>query len=263
VSVVSDERRARLSSLFEVIYASSPRGSGALHFGDEELGGIVLFDMGRVCWAAVRGAGRRLTDLVCDVAGVSRQLVQDTYAECRASGARVGEVLVERKVVSAEQLRALLLQQTAESLVTLADTDDDPTWIPHRAGGYQPRFTFSVPEVVASATSYALGVDPVVARSELSEIVEGYGVGAAFDLVNEPLPFAVSAQVDDYEELRALGQWISHVVRRWPHDTPRFAIAETGAGGVAAWYAHGITFGAQFSKSAGLARLLAHLMRRA
>ncbi|HEX3764589.1 MAG TPA: hypothetical protein VHW23_38100, partial [Kofleriaceae bacterium] len=62
---MSATRRDRLASLFAVIHAGAHEGSGALQFGDPPRGGAVLFDAGRVCWAAIPGAGRRLFDLVC------------------------------------------------------------------------------------------------------------------------------------------------------------------------------------------------------
>lgn len=256
------DRRQRLSALFELICRSSPRGSGALHFGGDRLGGAVLFDVGRVCWAAVPGAGRRLTDLVSSAARVPRATIEDAYAACRASGARVGEVLVARNVVSAEQLRALLLVQTAETLVTLADGGAEPVWVPHRSGGYQPRFTFPVAEVVAAAAATGLALDPTAARAELARVVDGWGVGAAFDVAGHPLPFAVGGEADDYELLCGLGEWAAHALRGWRAEAaPRFALADLGGGGVVAWRAHEAVLGAQFATPSGLARVLAHLAR--
>src|SRR5215468_11858712 len=107
------KRRNRLCSLFEVIDASFPEGAGALQFGDGPHGGVVLFDAGRVCWAAIPGAGRRLIDLVSAHASVSRPRVEAAYAECRARGAGFGELLVERKLIEPDELRELLLLHTS------------------------------------------------------------------------------------------------------------------------------------------------------
>jgi hypothetical protein len=264
VSVVTT-RRDRLHTLFEVINASSPEGSGALHFGDGPSGGIVLFDSGRVCWAAVPGAGRRLTDLVCAHAAISRRQIESEYQECRRRGIPIGEYLVDRKVLDAEQLRALLLRQTSETLVTLAEGDTEPVWVPHRGAGYQPRFTFTLPEIAASTTAAGLAIDGTAARNELSAIIDRNGIGAAFDVdvEGEPLPFAVEGDIEDYHLVIALGGWVSDAVSRWPSESfPGFIVANTGHGGLVAWIAAGCLFGARFRSSSGLTRALAYLMRR-
>lgn len=257
-------RRDRLCSLFEVIHTSSPGGAGALHFGDGPLGGVVLFDAGRVCWAAVPGTGRRLTDLVCEHGAISRREIESTYAECRERGIPLGETLVERKVVDAGQLRALLLRQTSETLVMLAECDAAPVWIPHRGVGYQPRFTFTLPEIAASTTAAGLAIDVTAARQELAAtVVDGFGV--AFDVHDDgrALPFAVIGDAESYDQVRALGDWVIEVWARWPSEAgPGFLVASTGAGGLVAWRAAGCLFGARADSSSGLVRALAHLMRR-
>lgn len=248
-----------------MIHASSPEGSGALHFGDGPEAGVVLFDAGRVCWAAVPGAGRRLTDLVCSHAAISRRQIESEYEECRRRGIPLGEYLVERKLVDADQLRALLLRQTSETLVTLAEQDTEPVWVPHRGAGYQPRFTFTLPEIAASTTAAGLAIDISAARDELAAVVADDGIGAAFDVdvEGEPLPFVVEGDIEDYHLLLALGSWVTDVVSRWPSESfPQFIACNTGAGGAVAWFAAGCLFGARFRSSSGLARVLAHLMRR-
>jgi hypothetical protein len=262
---VTATRRDRLCSLFDVINASSPEGAGALHFGDGPRGGVVLFDGGRVCWAAVPGAGRRLTDLVCAQASVSRRDIESAYSECRQRGLPLGELLVERKLLDAGALRALLLRQTSENLVAIADRDAEPIWVPHRGAGYQPRFTFTLPEVAASTTAAGLAIDVAGPGAELDAIVAGHGMGAAFDvdIDGRPLPFAVTGDVETYGEVRALGDWVTVVASSWPSDSyPDFIVANTGRGGLVAWAAAGCLFGARFRSSSGLVRALAQLMRR-
>lgn len=260
---VGNERRERLWSLVEVIRASAPEGSGALHFGGAPLGGAVLFDVGRVCWAAAPGAGRRLTDLVCTDGGVSKQAIDETYAECRQRGTPFGELLVDRKLITPERLRELLLRQTSETLVALSDLDEDPVWIPHRGGGYQARFTFTIPEVVASVTATGLRLDPVKARAELERLVDPSGVAAAFDLGGHPLPFAIGAGVEDYEVLHGLGGWVASTLASWPsRKETQFVVADAGGQGLVAWRAGAVTFGASFQGAQGVARVLTHLMRR-
>jgi hypothetical protein len=262
--VVTAPRRDRLVSLFAVIHASAHEGSGALHFGDGPRGGVVLFDAGRVCWAAIPGAGRRLFDLVCAHAEVSRPEVQSAYAECRARGVAFGELLVERKLVAAAELRDLLLRQTSENLVLLAERDAEPVWVAHRGAGYQPRFAFTLPEIAASTTAAGLAIDVTAARGELAAVIGGDGAGAAFDVDvgGRPLAFAVRGELD-YDEIHALGAWVIEVASRWPSDSfPGFIVASMGAGGLVAWATGGCLFGARFDSAPGLIRALAHLKRR-
>jgi hypothetical protein len=264
LAAVSDSRRDRLASLFAVIHASTHEGSGALQFGDPPRGGAVLFDAGRVCWAAIPGAGRRLFDLVCSYAEASRREIESAYAECRARGVPFGEILVERKLVNAGELRDLLLRHTSENLVTLAERDAEPVWVPHRGGGYHPRFTFTLPEIAASTTAAGLAIDVTAAQDELVAVVGGDGAGAAFDVDIEgrALAFAVRGELD-YDDVRGLGVWVTMVASRWPSDSfPGFIVASMGAGGLVAWATGGCLFGARFDSSSGLVRALAHLKRR-
>jgi hypothetical protein len=186
------------------------------------------------------------------------------YAECRARGVPFGEILVERKLVDAADLRNLLLRQTSETLVTLAERDAEPVWVPHRAGGYQPRFSFTLPELAASTTAAGLAIDVTGARAKLAAVVGGDGVGAAFDVDIDggPLAFAVRGELD-YDDLDALGVWVTLVASRWPSDSfPGFIVASMGAGGLVAWVTGGWLFGARFDSSSGLVRALAYLKRR-
>ncbi len=264
LAAVTATRRDRLVALFAVIRASAHEGSGALQFGDGPRDGAVLFDAGRVCWAAIPGAGRRLLDLVCAHAGAPRPQIESAYAECRARGVSFGELLVERKLVDAGELRDLLLRQTSETLVALAERDAEPVWVPHRGGGYQPLFTFTLPEIAASTTAAGLAIDVTAAQGELAVVVGGDGAGAAFDvdIDGRPLAFAVRGELD-YDQIGALGVWVTEVASRWPSDLfPGFIVASMGAGGLIAWTAGGWLFGARFDSPSGLVRALAHLKRR-
>jgi hypothetical protein len=261
---VAVARRHRLASLFDVIDASAPEGTGALHIGDGPNGGAVLLDDGRVCWAAAPGAGRRLVDLICQHAAVSRREVAIAYAECLRRGAPFGELLVERKLVAPGALRALLLRHTSETLVGLAEQDGEAVWIPHRGAGYRPRYRFTLPEIAASTTAAGLAIEVDVACDELAAVITGEAAGAAFDVDSDdgPLAFAVRGDAS-YDEIRALGDWVTSVASRWPSEAfPGFIVASVGAGGLVAWATGGCLFGARFDTASGLVRALAHLKRR-
>jgi hypothetical protein len=267
-NLAPDDQRARLCALFEMIGASSPEGSGALHFGGAPLGSCVLFDLGRVCWAAVPGIGRKLITSVGSLAGVPVGEVMAMCEESRRSGLPVSRALVERRLISPEALRELLRRQIAETLIQLSDEPDAPVWVAHRGRGYQAQFTFSVLEIVATAASTWLALDPEPARAELTALVEGFGVGAAFDIdsshersIGEPIVIASTS--DEYELVRALGNWVATVSTSWSSisEFTYFAV-NTEAGSAVAWKARGLTFGARFPQQTGCARIIASLTRR-
>lgn len=265
LAAVTATRRDRLVSLFAVIDASASEGTGALHFGERPDAGVVLFDAGQVCWAATPGAGRRLFDLVCQHAAVPRFEIDAAYAECRTRGLPFGELLVQRGLVGHDELRRLLLRQTSEALVRLAEHDAEPIWVAHRAGGYQPRFTFTLPEIAASTTAAGLAIECSGATAELQTVVGDGGAGAAFDIDlvdGRPMAFAVRGAID-YAEIGALGAWVTDVASRWPSESfPGFIVASTRTGGLAAWVHDGCLFGARFDSLPGLVRALAQLKRR-
>src|SRR5262249_6920898 len=156
------------------------------------------------------------------------------------------ELLVRRKLVDAAELRELLLRHTSETLVMLAERDAEPVWVPHRGVGYQPRFTFTVPAIAASTTAVGLALEADAARCQLAAGVPGNGAGAAFDVDVDgtPLAFAVRGEIE-YDEIRALGCWVTEVASRWPSDSfPGFIVASTGTGGLVAWATGGYLFGA-------------------
>lgn len=127
-----------------------PDAVGTLVFArtGEKPAGAIFIEAGRVCWALAHGLARRLTDLLLAGAGgaLDRPVIEALYRECRITQRPIGEVLVERGLVTAEALRAAHLSHTCESILALTGAHA-LTWLPRRSGGYSPRFTFGTGEL--------------------------------------------------------------------------------------------------------------------
>lgn len=161
-----------------------PDSNGALAYGDEpNVLGVVLLEGGRVCWAAAHGLRRRLTDLLRERCAPELTLheVELVVQRCKQYGRPVGEALVADGRITADALRAAVLQHTVESLATPASWQAAPRWVPHRARGYQSAFTFKPAELLTYAASAAAGrADLDAAQQRLSQLLV-VPCAAAFD----------------------------------------------------------------------------------
>jgi hypothetical protein len=143
-----------LSSTLQLLshVESLPHGAtGALSFGDD---GVILIEKKRVCWALASDMKRRLTDLLCQQQEppLPRALLDELFRRCKSESKPLGEALVAGGYLSEPQLRAALLRHTCEAIVRLAQSNTTtPTHFePHTKDGYDPRFVFSTPELLAS-----------------------------------------------------------------------------------------------------------------
>lgn len=123
-------------------------GEIAVRGTNEPLGSIFV-DQGRICWAAARGLARRLSELLAKRAGLAPAAMEAHFLDCKMQRTPLGEHLVGRGVLSAEELREALLTHTVESLVVLARSDARSTWTPRAGTTYNPRFTFGTAELLA------------------------------------------------------------------------------------------------------------------
>ncbi|MEO7731533.1 MAG: DUF4388 domain-containing protein, partial [Kofleriaceae bacterium] len=148
---------ADLVELLAAVEDCSPHESGAFLVdgdGDGTVRGSVFVETGRVCWAAAPGRSGRLRDLLHrhSARPVDDVELDDAFAACRQAQRPLGELLVERGLVSDEGLRAALKQHTVESLIAQCDGLPRPvTWVRHRRRGYHARFTFAPVELLAAA----------------------------------------------------------------------------------------------------------------
>lgn len=182
--------------------------------------GSVFVEHGRVCWAAARGLAPRLTKLLIESAktegdptNVTAASMEEHYRVCKAEGVPLGELLVSRGIVSAERLRAALIQHTAESLDLLCHPDASATWHA-RQGGYSARFTFQTAELLARCCSHkhrhALREDATDVLSLFSEAEPGEwgGVFLRDPSYASPVPIALRGSLPDKStSLVRVGKW--------------------------------------------------------
>ena len=163
--------------------------AGELLVRADDVSGVVFVERGRICWAAARGLARRLTELLLARApGIDAANLEELFRQCHASGAPLGETLVDRAIVSAENLRSALLVHTAESLTALCRNPSRMAWRARTGPGYSPRFTFTTTELLAES----LGGDTMLREtfitgewgarfvrggSAMPELVATHGVG--------------------------------------------------------------------------------------
>lgn len=118
--------------------------------------GTVLLEERRVCWAASRGMGRRLTDLLVERSRetVTRPELEQAFVDCRKTGVPLGEELVRRGVLDPVGLSWALARHSAEALHALASNREGGwRWLPHQRRTYDPRFTFSMSELLVEVGS--------------------------------------------------------------------------------------------------------------
>jgi hypothetical protein len=180
--------------------------AGELLVHADDASGVVFVERGRICWAAARGLARRLTELLLDRApGIDAANLEDVFRDCHARSVPLGETLVERGIVSADDLRSALLVHTAESLTALCRRESRMAWHARSGPGYSPRFTFTTTELLAES----LGT--LANRQMLREIFGGTGEwGASFVRGGAALPELVAVQgalPETVASVLGVGKW--------------------------------------------------------
>ena len=185
------------------------RAAGELLVHADDASGVVFVERGRICWAAARGLARRLTELLLDRApGIDAANLEELFRYCHARSAPLGETLVERGIVSAEDLRSALFVHTAESLTALCRRESRMAWHARKGPGYSPRFTFTTTELLAESL---VGTAGSVSTQMLREIFTSTGEwGASFVRGGAALPELVAmhgALPETVASIRGLGKW--------------------------------------------------------
>jgi hypothetical protein len=274
---------ARLRAAMKVVESLPPDASGALLVGPvRQPVGTILVEANRVCWAAAAGMSRRLRDLLRSRCGalISEAMLDALYARCRLERQPLGEALVASGLVSSDDMRATIKQHTAESLVALdaallRTVRDEAvewplTWIAHAGRGYNPRYTFSVAEVLIAAG--ALSVDETTAElvTDHLQALAGTSMAAiAFcndgDVAGGPVLVAAAMTVAmPVQELIELATWADAALAASAGFSPEVAhaCARTADGGAVAWRYERQPCAAICTDGAALQRLTASLGNR-
>ncbi|MDB4943204.1 MAG: hypothetical protein JWP97_2738 [Labilithrix sp.] len=179
--------------------------------------GTVFVEGGRICWAAARGLGRRLGELLGARASVPPADMQSMFAACKEQRIPLGEHLVGQGVLSADALREALLQHTIESLGRLCAGDARGAWCPRSGAGYSPRFTFATAELLASIGSTVHARLAARVQPMLATVFDDEGDwGAAFVRTAHaafPEPIALrGGGLHSATELLRLGKWAASLL---------------------------------------------------
>lgn len=146
--------------------------------------GTILVEDRRICWAAVGGMGRRMTDILRRQSDppLDTAVVEAAYRRCRESGRPIGEELVSSGLVSNDGLRRALRQHTAEAIGLLSGMPGvSIRFVEHKQRRFDARFSFTPTDLVL-----AIGVraDPSRAcrtQARLADALEGgEGLGLGF-----------------------------------------------------------------------------------
>lgn len=206
------------SALFDIIErVESLPGDACGAFvltGAESEKGTVYVECGRVCWAAVRGMGRRLTDLVLREADtkISIEDIEGLYQSCRVEGSPWGQTLVERGIVSPDGLRNALGRHTAEAIAAVTNFAQLRChWLDRGNASYDAMFTFDMVEVGAWVGSLRHRDHRKPALGQLEELVPVGTFAAAYvwpDTRIDELPIAVvSSSERSVATAIELGRW--------------------------------------------------------
>jgi len=127
---------------------------------DPEPVGSLMMEKGRVCWAASRLNKTRLTDVLVANSRCSRQELEKIFEHCRESGHPLGEYLVSREVLTAEQFRGALRYQIVSTLASATSMglllDSGQRFVAAQQTSYQPTFTFTGGELMAEAVGQSV-----------------------------------------------------------------------------------------------------------
>ncbi len=209
-------REGELKSTFELctlvdelgVFAT---GEIAMNGTDGEKGAVFI-ERGRICWAAAKGLARRLTELLASPTGLALTDMGSHFQACKDARRPLGEYLVAKNVLSAEEFRQALLQHALESLEVLLGRGARYAFRAHGRGGFDPRFTFSSIEVASNLGAKKHWAAVAKLSPILATLFDGEGEwGAAFVRTPQlafPEPIAAfGSDVPSTRELLRLGKW--------------------------------------------------------
>lgn len=176
-----------------------------------EVRGSIYIEHARICWAAAAGLSRRLTELLVERAGLDAGSMAHLYRACRDARVPLGEYLVERGVVSADDLRAALAQHTVESLRRLTGPQRSGQFRRRQHAGYNARFTFGTAELLAKSGASTRNEAARLAEAEMVACFSPEGWAAAFVRSvgrSAPEPIALHGEAPaEAQALARLARW--------------------------------------------------------
>ncbi len=124
--------------------------TGELVCSCERRGARIYLQAGRVAWASDCRFHRAFTSHLKQHARLDPPAIEAVVAECRATKRPIGEMLVERRLATEEQVRAALRHQIEFALhIGECQGEGRTAFIPRSYGAYDVRFTFEVSELLS------------------------------------------------------------------------------------------------------------------
>jgi hypothetical protein len=249
--------------LLEEIEALPEKATGALVFGPPTQG-TVLVENGRICWAAAAGMERRLAELLrayADEPPESKR-VEDVYKRCKRDSIPVVKALVDSGLVSLDGLREVIRQHTSEALIALTreDVQEQPSFLAHKAQGYDAKFTFDPAELLVSVGTVCNPELAVRARGDFEGLLRSGVYAMSFarpPQSNVPAPLYRSpGSYFTLKQMMALGRWAFSALDVCNAYSARARIASTLVDPgeyLVAWQSRGIVSVAQCEDSMSFA----------
>ena len=248
-----------------------PAGAtGVLHFGEH---GVILIDSRKICWAVASSMRIRLTDILRNQSTppLPREAVEDIYRNCKDSGRPIGESLVASGLVTEAGLRAALFKHNGEAIAQLARANATPDgFTVHASTGYDPRYSFSACEVLATLGSLDDPARAIAAQFELGSTLVHESSGAAFarnDSTSGSVVIAVDRNCDfPVQDLVEVCNWVAGLFDVARTFDPSACAARATWGGRAAlvtWRVKEVGYVGLCASRAAAARLVSQLGQRA
>lgn len=238
---------------------------------DGQLRGTIHVDRGKLCWATAPGKAARLTELLCAPHGqnIHRPTLRALCEHCLRTGASLIDALVDKKLITADELRMVLLHHTAECLLALEPLlSGDLRWHAHPHGTYDAAFSFDPLEAATWIGGLLHPELQLAASSELTQIVPAACFAAAYPFTDRPLDLVpvccVHATQRSVQGSLELARWAHHELRaaHTLYERPRSVVGIGGSGqALVAWSSAAGFCAAVCDSTAQLARLLSSQYR--
>ena len=114
-----DPEQVATQAVTDALFAARDEGDGELVIRDGDVSARVFFHGGRVAWAHLSDEKNTLLDLVAPESALANETIREVVAECRRTGAKLTDTLVNFGLVDRAGLRDCLQQWMRRKLETI------------------------------------------------------------------------------------------------------------------------------------------------
>ena len=138
--------RGSVMDVLDEAIASRLGGEVLVRSGDD-VGRLYVFQ-GRVAWAQVTTVKGVLTDRLSQDSGLPRAALRRLMRDWKRTGGNFGEMLVEKRLISAECFREILRAHVGERVKGILRLPDPVAMFAPQPRGYSKKFTFTLRELL-------------------------------------------------------------------------------------------------------------------